>query len=325
MILIIDSHNQFIRSAVVNPTLSPSGQPIGGIVGFLKSLQKQIRLFEPDRVILCWDGFGGSTKRKIINKNYKEGRAPIKINWHTTLSEDQIYANRAWQMGKLMEILNELPFVQLMLDGTEADDLISYIKITYWNEDKIIVSSDKDFYQIVDEKTKVYRPITEEIVDVQFVLDKHFIHPNNFVIARSIAGDDSDNLDGVRGAGLKTLSKRFQILKEEKILFLTDIFDECKNNKDKNKIKIFNEILSSKDTIEQNYKLMQLSIPNISYSDKRTVTESLIEESSYDFLAFQKKLFALGIAELSWTDLKQGMKKILLTNELIGKENKKEV
>ena len=323
MILIIDSHNQFIRSAVVNPTLSPSGQPIGGLVGFLKSLQKQIRLFEPDKVILCWDGFGGSTKRKIINKNYKEGRAPIKINWYTTLSEEQIYANRAWQMSKLMEILNELPFAQIMLDGTEADDLISYIKIMYQDEEKVIVSSDKDFYQIVDDKTKIYRPITEELVDVQYVLDKHFIHPNNFVIARAIAGDDSDNLAGVKGAGLKTLSKRFPILQEERTLFLTDIFEECNANKTK-KIKLYNDILANKTDVEQNYKLMQLSVPNISYSDKQTINEALNEKLSYDFLQFQRKLFSLGIAELSWSDLKLGMKKVLLANEQLGNENKKD-
>lgn len=308
MILIIDSHNQFIRSAVVNPTTSPNGQPIGGVVGFIKSLQKQIRLYNPDRIILCWDGFGGSKKRKLINSNYKEGRAPIKINWYTQMSEDEIYKNRSWQMGMLMDALNDLPITQLMFDGVEADDIISYICMVHPDEDKVIVSSDKDFYQLVNEKTTVYRPITEENVDISYIVDKFSIHPNNFVLARAICGDSSDNLKGAEGVGLKTLAKKFPSFANNQTLFLPTIIDECK--KPENKLKLYESILSSKDTIEQNYKLMQLSIPNISYQDKTIINESLDAEDSYDFMSFQRKLFKMGIAEISWTDLKAGLKKL---------------
>ena len=66
-VMLIDGLNMFIRSYIVNPTLDKHGNPIGGCIGFLKSLQKITSKFEPDEVIVCWDGHGGSQKRKQLN------------------------------------------------------------------------------------------------------------------------------------------------------------------------------------------------------------------------------------------------------------------
>ena len=59
------------RNYIVNPSLSTNGQPIGGLKGFLQSLQKLIRETKPDQVLICWDGEGGSQRRKSKNKGYK--------------------------------------------------------------------------------------------------------------------------------------------------------------------------------------------------------------------------------------------------------------
>ena len=67
-VMIIDSLNLFLRSYIVNPTMSKDGNPIGGAVGFLKSLQKLSREIKPDVIIVCWDGRGGSKKRKQIKR-----------------------------------------------------------------------------------------------------------------------------------------------------------------------------------------------------------------------------------------------------------------
>ena len=70
-VMIIDALNQFLRGYIVNPSLSLNGDPIGGMAGFLKILQKLCREIKPDKVVICWDGKDGSRKRKLINKNYK--------------------------------------------------------------------------------------------------------------------------------------------------------------------------------------------------------------------------------------------------------------
>ena len=73
-VMIIDGLNMFLRSYIVVPSLDPRGNPSGGTYGFMKSLQKISGMFQPDEVIVCWDGEGGSQKRKQIDKNYKAGR-----------------------------------------------------------------------------------------------------------------------------------------------------------------------------------------------------------------------------------------------------------
>ena len=89
-VMIIDGLNMFLRSYIVVPQISKDGQPIGGTTGFLKSLQKLTREVKPDKIVVCWDGRGGSRKRKQKNSNYKEGRKPIRLNRSfKVLSEEQ--------------------------------------------------------------------------------------------------------------------------------------------------------------------------------------------------------------------------------------------
>ena len=78
-VLIIDALNMFFRCYARDPSIALSGNPAGGCVGFMKSLQKSIRLTQPDDVIIVWDGGGGSRKRRTINKNYKLGRKVVHL------------------------------------------------------------------------------------------------------------------------------------------------------------------------------------------------------------------------------------------------------
>ena len=74
-VLIVDGLNLFIRTFSAIPTLNEDGQHIGGLSGFLKSLAATIRMVNPTRVVVVFDGKGGSHRRKKIYSNYKEGRA----------------------------------------------------------------------------------------------------------------------------------------------------------------------------------------------------------------------------------------------------------
>ena len=65
-ILVIDQLNMFFRAYIVDPSLSENGQPIGGLKGTLKIMQKLLRETKPDKIIICWDGAGGSKKRRSI-------------------------------------------------------------------------------------------------------------------------------------------------------------------------------------------------------------------------------------------------------------------
>ena len=161
-VVVIDALNMFIRNYIVNPMISTNGNPIGGAVGFVNSVKKLMRESKPDEVIICWDGAGGSQKRRQTVKEYKQGRKPLRKNYEVEgMTEQSEKENMVWQQRILMEMLNEMPIIQLMLDRVEADDIISMIagspKYKGWQ--KVIISSDKDFLQLLDDETGLYRPI----------------------------------------------------------------------------------------------------------------------------------------------------------------------
>jgi DNA polymerase I len=275
-LLVIDALNMYFRAYIVDPSLSTNGQPIGGLKGFLKILQKLVREMKPDEVVICWDGAGGSRRRKTKNKNYKQGRSPIRLNRDIrTMSEAEEQENKMWQQQRLIEYLNNMPIIQLMLEAVEADDIISYVvqdsKYRGWQ--KIIVSSDKDFFQLCDEETIIYRPIQKKFVNRKSILEEYKIHPTNFALARAMVGDRSDNLEGIRGVGLASVAKRFEFLSEDKAFLVEDIVKRCEETD--SKLKIYNNVMENRNLIEDNYRLMQLYAPSISPQGKTRMRYAL--------------------------------------------------
>ena len=275
-LLVIDALNMYFRAYIVDPSLSTNGQPIGGLKGFLKILQKLIRETSPDAVVICWDGAGGSRRRKAKNKNYKAGRSPIRLNRDIrTLSEAEEHENKMWQQQRLVEYLNNMPMIQTMLEAVEADDVISYVvqDAKYKGWEKIIVSSDKDFFQLCNEETVVFRPIQKKVESRNTILQEYNIHPVNFALARAMVGDRSDNLEGVRGVGLASVAKRFEFLAEDKVYLVEDIIKRCKEV-DSN-LKIYKNVIENQNLVTQNYQLMQLYSPSISPQGKMKLRYAL--------------------------------------------------
>ena len=105
--MIIDGLNLYLRNYIVNPSLSTNGDPIGGIVGTLGSLQKLTRELKPNQIVFVWDGPGGSARRKSQNKNYKEGRSPLRLNRAVqNLTTTQIAKNQIWQLPELKQMMS---------------------------------------------------------------------------------------------------------------------------------------------------------------------------------------------------------------------------
>ena len=294
-LLIIDALNMYFRAYIVDPSLSTNGQPIGGVKGFLKILQKLVRDTKPDEIVICWDGEGGSQKRKTKNKGYKEGRKPIRLNRDIrNLSANEEIANKIWQQTRLAEYLNELPIVQLVLPAVEADDIVSVVSQhpLYNGWQKVIVSSDKDFFQLCDNETVVHRPIQKETVNQKSLVEQYGIHPKNFALARAIAGDKSDNLPGVGGVGLPTVSKRFPFLAEN-LSFGTD------------------------SLVRDNYRLMQLYTPSLSVQGRKKIDYAL-ENFEPELAKTNVKAMMIedGFGVVNFTDLFAAMNKIVADSKL---------
>lgn len=312
-VLIVDSMNLFIRNFIVNPKLGSGGEPMGGVFGFLSSLQKLSREIKPNMIVLCYDGVGGSKRRRRMFSGYKDGRKPVRLNRSINqgLSSDEEEVNKNIQFIKLIEYLNDMPVIQLILDDVEADDIIARVcnLKSLQGKMKLIISSDKDFIQLCNQEVFLVRPVQKEVLNVPRILDKFSIHPNNFAVARAIVGDKSDNLDGISGAGLKTVAKRFPFLKEEKSYLLGEIFDYCIENK--GKFKLFEDILDNKDKTLLNYKMMQLYVPNIS-AQASTKIKYVFDnfKPSFRKMDIIKKMAKDGFLDYNWDSLFQTFKLI---------------
>ena len=301
--LLIDALNLFMRNYIVDPSLSTNGQPIGGTKGFIKSLQAVCRTINPDLIFVAWDG--GSQKRKSIDKNYKAGRKPVRLNrdiHNMTAGEQE--DNKNWQQERLIEYLNEMPILQSYVENVEADDIIALASQSQALSDyhKIILSSDKDFIQLCDDSTILYRPIQKEILNKKRILDQFEIHPTNFALARAIAGDKSDNLPGIGGAGLATVSKRFPFLSEEKSYTIQELVDFAEGVD--SKLKVFKNVIEKRDIIEKNYKMMQLYAPNISAQSAQYIRRMLTNpEFNFNKSGVRAMMIEDGFGVYDWNDL----------------------
>jgi len=320
-VMIVDALNMYFRAYIVDPSLSTNGQPIGGLKGFLKILQKLSRDLKPDMVVICWDGPGGSRKRREIVKEYKQGRKPIRLNRETNLSEDDELQNKVWQQARLLDYLNQLPVVQYLFPEVEADDVIAYVAqaAAFNGWQKIIVSSDKDFLQLCDEETVLFRPIQKKVHNRKNVVEEYGIHPKNFAIARAMAGDKSDNLRGIRGAGLPTIKKRLPFLEENKEFSLKEIVEYCRDFRpdDKRRPKFYEEVTTNESIIRLNYRLMQLYNPSLSLQTQKKIDYGF-NNFAYDYnrTEFIKMMNQDGFGTFNWTDLYAIMNRIAVDKPL---------
>ena len=260
-VLIIDGLNTFIRVFSVIPTTNDDGIHVGGIVGFLRSIGYTINMFRPTRVIIVFDGKGGSTRRRKIYPEYKQNRkTEYRVNrTYDFASQEDEKQNMIMQLQRIVEYLDTLPVTVFSYDNIEADDTIGYLCRQVLTDSNItIMSTDKDFLQLANGRIKVWSPTKKKLYDEQAVLDEYGISSHNLIWYRVIDGDKSDNIKGVKGLGLKTIQKKLPFLSENRIVNIDEIITK---------------LPESKDIIELNYKLMQLSDVDISGTTKTKITE----------------------------------------------------
>lgn len=300
--LLLDGSNNFLRNYTVVTKLDRTGRRIGGVYGMLTTLSYLLRLLNPDRVVICWDGAGGSQKRRKALSSYKEGRKPPRpINqsgFELEESEEDLKKNKIWQRQKLAEYLSILPMNEITIPNIEADDVIGYLCTYFKDNQKVIVSSDKDFYQLLDQKTIIYRPVKKEYITAKTVLDAHGIHPNNFAIARAMVGDTSDNIKGIKGVGLKSVVKCFPFLGSHTSVSVQDIMEFSTEQSQQKKGKKYEKFLSSKDVIMENFSIMQLKDPIISSDSIIRIKQAVAVDKGFNGTEFRKKLLDDGITEV---------------------------
>ncbi len=271
-VMLIDGMNLFIRVFSAIPTTNEDGVHVGGIVGFLRSLAFNINMIRPTRIIVVFDGKGGSNRRRKIFPQYKMGRKMSyrlnRANNYLTRDEEQQMMIR--QLNRVVEYLECLPVSIMNMENIEADDVIGYLsKHIYKNNKTTIVSTDKDFLQLVDKTTNVYSPTKKKMYDEDKVFEEYGIHPSNFLLFRMFDGDKSDGIPGVNGIGKKTLIKLFPFMGTEDKYTLDDIYRSAETQK----VPLCEKILQSKDLLNMNKRLMDLEDGIITGNTKLKVKE----------------------------------------------------
>ena len=268
-VLLIDGLNTFIRVFSAIPTTNEDGIHIGGIVGFLRSIGYTINMVRPTRTIIVFDGKGGSNRRRKIFPEYKAGRKmSVRLNRHldVSLTREDEHKMMIRQLNRVIEYLECLPLSIMNIENVEADDVIGYSAKHIFKDKVTIMSTDKDFLQLVDERIRVWSPTKKLMYDEERIMDEYGIASKNFLLYRMMDGDKSDGIPGIKGAGLKTLLKVFPYLGSPHQFTIEDIMKSSTANQ--KKYKLCETILNNKDQMFLNKKLMDLTDSVISGNSK---------------------------------------------------------
>lgn len=194
MFLVDGSNHAFRVQFALPPMHASDGFPTRVLYGFTLLFQKMLRLYRPDYAVVSFDS--GKTFRHDTFPDYK-GHRP-------DMPEDL-----ARQWPHLPELVEGFGFPVVMREGFEADDVLGSLAKQYAGDDIEVhlVTSDKDFAQLVDPNIKLLDEAKNRILDEAGVVEKFGVEPKYMVDLLGLAGDSSDNIPGVPGIGVKTAAK----------------------------------------------------------------------------------------------------------------------
>ena len=192
------------------------GQHIGGLYQFYTILRRCLIDFKPNKVVVFWDGQFSGSKRKEIYPSYKANRKK-------ELNED--YERQKIRVKNYAEDL----FIRQYEDGyAEADDGIAYyVQINKDKEKIIVMTSDYDLCQLLDENVNIFLHNKKFVLTVNNYTELFDYHYSNSVLMKLISGCSSDNVSGIALVKEKTLMKFFPQLKEREVT-VEEIVTEAK-------------------------------------------------------------------------------------------------
>ena len=282
-ILIIDGLNTFLRSFTMINHLNPDGHHIGGLTGFLKSIGYAIRMSDPTKVVVIFDGIGGSNTRRNLYPEYKANRNSSRITNHNIFSsKDEESESINNQISRLVQYLQCLPVTVISIDGLEADDIIGYLTNKFQAHDETqrvtIMSADKDFLQLVSDKVHCYSPTKKKIYTPKDVLEEFGVSSSNFLNYKILMGDTSDNIPGITGLGPKKLIKLFPELVGDTKVELDEIISSSADKVDENKLYL--SVVERRHQLLINQQLMSLNGSFLSPENKQLVKDAF--NNSYE-------------------------------------------
>jgi DNA polymerase-1 len=239
-IYLFDGSAYIFRAFYATPRLTnANGDPTNALYGFTRMCLKFLRETNPQHALMVFDA-GAETFRNELYEEYKANR-------------DECPPDLKVQMPHFRTISRALGFPVIELPGYEADDVIGTIACALGDIDRdvVIVSADKDLMQLVTERVTMWDTMRDRRFDIAGVKEKLGVEPGQVIDYLALAGDSSDNIPGLKGAGPKTavqLVSRYGSV--EKILESSALIREDKEIRSRKKIA---------DQIEENSDIVRLS------------------------------------------------------------------
>jgi 5'-3' exonuclease len=278
-VVLIDGLNLFFRNFSAINYLNQDLAHIGGLGGFIRSLNTLINTLQPTSLYVIFDGVGSSVNRKNLLPEYKSGRNLVRItNWEVFESLEEEQDAKVNQLVRLIHYLKCLPIKTISLDKVEADDVIAHLSNVLSNkhDSKVfIVSNDNDFVQCITDKVTLYRPTERELYNKKNVEQKFGVLVENFILYKILIGDQSDKVEGIKGLGAKGLLKKFPELAERPISFEELIEISVQKHKDH---VVYSRVVFDEKRLAVNYRIMNLKNPIMDDLEKEYLEEVISEE-----------------------------------------------
>lgn len=238
LILAIDFNNVVFASYYGQKLFNSKGVNINAIKGFFFKLKMLKESFTPDYIVFASDLSRERTFRRKLYKGYKAQRKPT--------DEDVVF-----QMKYINQLVSLLGYPVLNNDLYEADDILGMISkyATDNNMDTIIISSDRDLYQLINDNTFILSPRNSDVIDTAYLIEKYKLMPNQWIDLKILQGDNSDNIPGIPGIGEITALRLMQQY---------DSIDGIYSHMNEHKVGIQNLLEKGKDSIELTRKLVTI-------------------------------------------------------------------
>ncbi len=266
------------------------GKPTGGVFGYLKSLRATLVQFpEITRVVSVFDG-GHSSRRTALYPEYKHRPS------HDEVDPDGIsYIDKYRMQVKLLEyLLPRLGVHCLRPAGREADDVIGLLSREIRDNLILVSSDDNDMLQLVSRNVHIWRPMAEERVS----LDTFEVHAGiklaHWLLRKSIVGDGSDNIPGVRGVGPKTITEWLQLCPDIGE-YPFDIFFSHLSAIGTKRAKA---VVAQAATVLRNYELVDISREVFSLDARRDILDAAVSPLHLDVLAARRMLLTMDCSSL---------------------------
>lgn len=251
-LILIDGNSLLHRAYHAFPATltTEKGELINAVYGFSSMFLTILEKLGPTHVAVAWD-LKGPTFRKVEYKEYKANRGPM--------DEDL-----ASQIDRTKEVVSVLNIPQFGIEGFEGDDVIGTLARQATDENKekdtqvVIVTADRDALQLIKEKQiVVYLPIQNRasqavVFDEDKVMEVYGLKPKQIIDLKSLMGDASDNIPGVKGVG--------KVMASKLINDFGDLDGVYKNiGSDKISKRVREMLITDKKMAEQSYKLAEIN------------------------------------------------------------------